>query len=76
MVGVVLRGFMGMMGGMQAVGMRHVGVVPRLLMLAGLVVLGGLAVMMRRILVMLGCSLVVIAAVMRLAAHVVLPDVD
>ena len=76
MVGVVLRGFMGMMGGMQAMGMRDVGVVPCLLMLTGLVVLGGLTVMMRRILVMLGCSLVVIAAVMRLAAHVVLPDVD
>jgi hypothetical protein len=72
-VGVVFRGFMGVMGGMQAMGMRDVGVVPCLLMLTGLV---GLTMMMRRILVMLGCCLVVVAAFVCLAAHIVLPDED
>jgi hypothetical protein len=32
--------------------------------------------MMRRILVMLGCCLVVVAAFVCLAAHIVLPDED
>src|ERR1700704_5677115 len=72
MLGVVLGGFVSVMGGVQAMGVRHMRVMSRLLVLTGIVVLGRLAVMVRGILVMLGRDLVMTAALVRLAAHVVL----
>ena len=72
MLGVVLGGFVSVMGGVQAMGVRHMRVMSRLLMLTGIVMFGRLAVMVRGILVMLGRDLVMTAALVRLAAHVVL----
>jgi hypothetical protein len=69
MLGVMLRGFVSVMGGMQAMGMCDVGVVTGLFMLAALIVLGRLAVMVRRALVVLGGGLVVLAALVGFCAH-------
>jgi hypothetical protein len=76
MVGVVLRGLVRVMRRVQAVGVRHMGVMPCLLVITGFVMLGRLAMMMRGILVMLGCDVVMVPALVRLAAHAALPDKD
>jgi hypothetical protein len=75
MLGVLLGRLVRMMRGMQAVGMRHMGVMTGLLMLAALVVLGGFAVMVGRALVMLGRRLVMLAAVVGLGGHLGRPVV-
>jgi hypothetical protein len=75
MLGVLLGRLMRMVRGMQAMGMRHMGVMTGLLMLAALVVLGGFAVMVGRALVVLGRRLVVLAAVVGLGAHLGRPVV-
>ena len=49
-----------MMGGMQMVGMREVGMVRSLLVSAGFMVLGCFFVMTRGVLVMFGCFLVMV----------------
>jgi hypothetical protein len=69
MLGVMLRGFVSVMGGMQAVGMRDVGVMTGLFMLAALMVSGRFAVMVRRALMVLGGCLVVLAALVGICAH-------
>jgi hypothetical protein len=69
MFGVVLGSLLAVMAGMQAVGVRHMRMVAGLLMIAGLVMLGRLTMMKRRILVVLGRGLVVIAALV-CRAHV------
>jgi hypothetical protein len=61
MLGVLLRGLMSMMGRMQAMCMRDMGMMTCLFMMAGFVVLRSLAMMARRVLVMLGRSLMVAA---------------
>jgi hypothetical protein len=69
MLGVMFGGLVRVMRGMQAMGMRDVGVMAGLLMLAALVVLGRLAVMVRRALMVLGGGLVVLAAVVSFRGH-------
>jgi hypothetical protein len=73
MLGVVLCRFVRMMRGVQAMSVRHMGVVSRLFMVAGFVMLGSLAMMVRGILVVLGRDLMVVAALVRLCAHVIHP---
>ena len=68
----MLRGLVAVMGRMQFMRMRHVGVMARLLMLARFVVLGGFTMVVRGSLVMLGRELVVAATLVRLCAHVAL----
>jgi hypothetical protein len=75
MLGVLLGRLVRMMRGMQAVGMRHMGVMTGLLMLAAVIVLGGFAVMVGRALVMLGRRLVMLAAVVGLGGHLGRPVV-
>jgi hypothetical protein len=75
MLGVVLCRLLGMMGGMQPMRMRHVGVMTGLLMIAAFIMLGGLTMMVRGVLVMLGRILVMLAARVRLRAHVIHPVV-
>jgi hypothetical protein len=58
---VVFRGLLPMMGRMQSMRMRHVGVMAGLLVIAVSVMFGRLAVVMRSGLVMLGCEFVVVA---------------
>jgi hypothetical protein len=58
---VVFRGLLPMMGRMQSMRMRHVGVMAGFLVIAMFVMFGGLAVVMRSGFVMLGCGLVVAA---------------
>jgi len=71
-LGVMLRGLVAVVGRMQFMRMRHVGVMARLLMLARFIVLGGFTMVVRGSLVMLGRELVVAAALVRLRAHVAL----
>lgn len=61
-LGVMPARFGVVMLGMAGVTMGAVGVMRRLLMVAGCMVLGGFAVMMRRMLVMFGCLVVVFNA--------------
>ena len=60
--GVVLTGFLGMMGSMHVVPMGEVGMMPRLFMVPGLVMLCGLAVMARGMLVVLSGFVVVVCS--------------
>lgn len=69
-LGVMLRGLVAVMGRMQFMRMRHVGVMARLLVIARFVVLGGFTMVVRGSLVMLGRGLVVAATLVRLRAHV------
>jgi hypothetical protein len=71
-LGVMLRGLVAVMGCMQFMRMRHVGVMARLLMIARFVVLGRFTMVVRGSLVMLGRELVVVATLVRLRAHVAL----
>lgn len=61
-LGVMPAGFGVVMLGMAGVAMGAVGVVRRLLVIALLVVLGGFAMMTRRVLVMLGCLVMMLNA--------------
>jgi hypothetical protein len=71
---VVFRGLAPMMGRVQAMRMRHVGVMAGLLVITAFVMFGRLTVMMRSGLVMLGCEFVVVATFFRFRAHVALPS--
>ena len=71
-LGVMLRGLVAMLGRMQFMRMRHVGVMARLLVIARFVVLGGFTMVVRGSLVMLGRGLVVAATLVRLRVHVAL----
>ena len=73
MLGVVLCGLMSVMGRMQAMRVRDMGVMPSLFVVPGLVMTGSLAMMVGRALVMLGRGLMVVAALVRLAAHIGVP---
>jgi hypothetical protein len=53
LLGMHFRGFVVMLGGMQVVAMRNVGMVRGLFVISGLVVLGGFAMVLGRMLVML-----------------------
>ena len=73
---VHFRGFIVMVGGMQVMAMRHLGMVRGLFVISRLVVLGGFAMVLGRMLVMLRGLLVVfvdIVFVEVLAVHRVLP---
>jgi hypothetical protein len=70
MLSVVLRGLVAMMGRMQSMRMRDMGVMSRLLVIAFFVVLGRFTMMVRGSLMMLGRGLVVAATLVRLRAHV------
>jgi len=71
MLGMVLRGLMAVMRRVQAVSMRHVGVMTGLVVIVAFVVLRSLAMMLCGLFVMLRRGLVVGAAFVRLR-HVVL----
>jgi hypothetical protein len=76
LLGMHFRGFVVMLGGMQAVAMRHVGMVRGLFVISGLVVLGGFAMVLGRMLVMLRGLLVVFVNVVFVeivAVHRLLP---
>jgi hypothetical protein len=76
LVGVHLRGFLVMVGSMQVMAMRHLGMVRGLFVISGLVVLGGFAMVLRRMLVMLRGLLVVFVDVVFVeivAVHRLLP---
>jgi hypothetical protein len=73
-VRVVFRGLVPMMGRVQFVRMRHVGVMAGLLVITAFVMFGRFTVMMRSGLVMLGCEFVVVATFVRFPAHVALPS--
>ena len=68
-LGVVLGGLVPMMGRMQSVRVRDVGVMPGLLVIAGFIVLGGFAMMVGSALVVIGGGLVMLATLVRLCAH-------
>ena len=68
-LGVVLGGLVPMMGRMQSVRVRDVGVMPGLLVIAGFIVLGGFAMMVGGALVVIGGGLVMLATLVRLRAH-------
>ena len=72
-LGVVFRGLLPMMGRMQFMRMRHVGVMAGLLVIAVFVMFGRLAVVMRSGLVMLGCEFVVAATFVLFRTHIALP---
>jgi len=69
---VVFRGFVLVMGRMQSMRMRDVGVMARLLVIACFVMLGRFTMMVRGSVMMLGCHLVVAATLVGLRAHVAL----
>ncbi len=69
MLGVMLGGLVGVVRGMQAVGIGDMGVVPGFFGLAARVALGGFAVMVSRVLVVVGRRLVVLAAGVGFCAH-------
>jgi hypothetical protein len=73
MLGVVLCRFVCMMRGVQAMAVRHMCMVSSLFVVAGFVMLGSLTMMVCGILVVLGRDLVVVAALVRLRAHVSSP---
>jgi len=70
MLGVMLCGLMAMMGRMQTVRVRDMRMMSGLLVIAGCIMLGRLAVMMGCVLMVLGCGMMVVAAFMHLRAHV------
>jgi len=67
MLGVVLCRLVPVMGGVQAVRMRHMGVMAGLFVFAGLVMLGGFTMMVGCTFVMLSRRLVVAAALVGFA---------
>jgi hypothetical protein len=69
-LGVVLGGFMPMMGRMQSMSVGHVSVMSSLLVIAGFIMLGRLAMMVGGALVVFRGGLVVLATLVRLRAHV------
>ena len=71
---VVFRGLLPMMGRMQSMRMRHVGVMAGLLVIAVAVMFGRLAVVMGSGLVMLGCEFVVAATFVLFRTHIALPS--
>jgi hypothetical protein len=71
-LGVMFRRFVPVMGRMQFMRMRHVGVMARLLVIARFIVLGRFTMMVRGSLMMLGRELVVGSTLVRLRAHVAL----
>lgn len=71
MIGVMLRGFVAVMGRMQSMCVRNVSVMPGLLVVAGLVVLRSFAMVTGSVLVMLSGRMMVVAAFV-LRAHVLL----
>ena len=75
MLGVLLGGLVGMMRGMQAVGMGDMRVMTGLFMLAAIIVLGRFAVMVGRALMVLGRRLVMLAAMVGLGGHLGRPVV-
>ena len=72
LLGVMFRRFVPVMGRMQFMRMRHVGVMARLLVIARFIVLGRFTMMVRGSLMMLGRELVVGSTLVRLRAHVAL----
>jgi hypothetical protein len=62
MLGVMTTGFDVMMFGVAGMAVGAVGVVRRLFVIAGLMMLGGFAVMLRRVLVMFGGLVMVLDA--------------
>ena len=70
LLGVMFRRFVPVMGRMQFMRMRHVGVMARLLVIARFIVLGRFTMMVRSCLMMLGCHLVMAATLMGFRAHV------
>ena len=66
---VVFRGFVLVMGRMQSMRMRDVGVMARLLVIACFVMLGRFTMMVRGSLMMLGGHLVVAATLVAFRAH-------
>jgi hypothetical protein len=64
-IGVVLGGFFGVMIRVCAVAVRDVGVVAGLFVISRLMMLGGGAMVLRGVLVMLGCFEVVLVAFCR-----------
>ena len=58
---MVLGSVLGMLGGMDVVSMGHMRVVRGFLMIAGLMVLGSLAVMACRMVMMVGCVFVMVS---------------
>ena len=73
MLGVVTARLVMMMLGMAGVTMRGMSMVGRLFVIAGLMVLGGFAVVLRGVFVMLGGLVMMLDALM--CAHVLLPAV-
>jgi hypothetical protein len=71
MLGVMTAGLGMMLLGLAGMAVRAVGVVCRLLVIAGLVVPGGFAVMLRRVFVVLGSLVMMVDACV--VAHVSLP---
>jgi hypothetical protein len=71
---VVFRGLLPMMGRMQSMRMRHVGVMAGLLVIAVSVMFGRLAVVMRSGRVMLGCEFVMTATFVLFRTHIALPS--
>jgi len=59
---VVLARFLGVIGGVQMLPVRNVGVMPSLFRITGFVMFGRFTMMMRGKLVMLGCALVMLRA--------------
>ena len=72
----MLRGLVAVMGRMQFMRMRHVGVMAGFLVIAMFVMFGGLAVVMRSGLVMLGCEFVVTATFVLFRTHIALPSLQ
>jgi hypothetical protein len=71
MLGVVAAGFGVMLFGMAGMAVGGVGVVRRLIVIAGFMMLGGFAVMLRRVLVMFGGLVMMLDACV--VAHGALP---
>jgi hypothetical protein len=71
LIGVLLRSMLVMLGGVQRMAVGHFGVVRRLFVIAGLGVLGGFAMMLGRMLMMVRGMLVMFVNVM--AVHRRLP---
>ena len=74
MLGMMTAGLGMMFLGVAGMPMGAVGMVRRLLVIAGLMLLGGFAVMLRRVLVMFGGLVMVLDACV--VAHIVLPVCD
>jgi hypothetical protein len=71
-LGVMFRRFVPVMGRMQFMRMRHVGVMARLLVIARFIVLGRFTMMVRGSFMMLGRELLMGSTLVRLRAHVAL----